>query len=99
MTHAAHGRPVSAGDTGNREPSAPDAPEQVVVGLARGGLSGQQVRILAYMASGLTNGEIAEQLHLDVKTIDTHVAKIVRRLGAKNSKHAIAIAFRTRLLI
>jgi two-component system, NarL family, response regulator NreC len=44
------------------------------------GLSDREVDVLRLVALGHTNGEIAEQLYLSVRTVETHRAHIQRKL-------------------
>ena len=46
-----------------------------------GGLSEREVDILRLIALGHTNTEIAEQLYLSVRTVETHRAHIQQKLG------------------
>lgn len=49
--------------------------------------------MLALVAEGLGNAAIAERLTLGVETIRTHVAAILRKLGARDRTHAVVIAY------
>ena len=44
-------------------------------------LSNREVTVLRYLANGLTNKEIAEQLLLSNKTISAHKSNIFSKLG------------------
>ena len=44
-------------------------------------------------AEGLMDKEVARVLHLDTKTVKTHLERARRRLNAKNTAHAAAKAF------
>lgn len=55
----------------------------------RAGLTGRQVDVLRLLAEGRTNTEIAERLVLSVRTVDTHVAAILAKLGV-SSRHEAA---------
>jgi len=46
-----------------------------------GDLSGRELDILRLIALGHTNTEIGEQLHLSVRTVETHRAHILRKLN------------------
>ncbi|HET8607522.1 MAG TPA: AAA family ATPase [Gaiellaceae bacterium] len=73
-------------------------------GLARGprsstrgnpaGLTAREVEVLALVAEGLTNGEIAERLFLSTRTVEHHVAAILRKLAAKTRAQASSEAAR-----
>jgi DNA-binding CsgD family transcriptional regulator/tetratricopeptide (TPR) repeat protein len=56
------------------------------------GLTSRQADVLALLADGLTNAEIAERLVLSVRTVDTHVAAILDRLGVRTRREAAAVA-------
>jgi two-component system response regulator NreC len=55
-----------------REPPAPPPP---------GGLSAREVEVLRMIAMGHTNAEIADQLDLSTRTVDSHRARIQQKLG------------------
>ncbi|WP_375491396.1 AAA family ATPase [uncultured Jatrophihabitans sp.] len=55
------------------------------------GLTGRQQTVLALLADGLTNGEIAERLVLSVRTVDSHVAAIFVKLGVSTRREAAAV--------
>jgi len=52
------------------------------------GLTNRQIEVLRLLAAGLTNAEIAAQLVLSVRTVDTHVAAILDKLGAPTRRDA-----------
>jgi DNA-binding NarL/FixJ family response regulator len=47
-------------------------------------LTYREEQILATVARGRTNGEIAEELHISLSTVKTHVASLMAKLGARN---------------
>lgn len=55
-------------------------------------LSPRERHILELVANGETNAEIGSRLFLATKTVERHVATIVRKVNAKNRAHAAAIA-------
>lgn len=61
-------------------------------------LSGRQLEVLSYAAQGLTNAEIGRRLYLTEDTIKTHMAKLLRKLGARDRANAVSIGYRTGLL-
>jgi DNA-binding NarL/FixJ family response regulator len=52
------------------------------------GLTERQLEVLRLLAGGLTNGEIATQLVLSVRTVDRHVAEILAKLGVTSRRQA-----------
>jgi DNA-binding CsgD family transcriptional regulator len=78
--------------------------ERGVRGLRRGprratqdnpaGLTGREVEVLALIAQGLRNADVAERLFLSRKTVDHHVSAILRKLGARTRGEASAEAAR-----
>ena len=61
-------------------------------------LSGREREVLALVARGLTDEEVAEQLVLSRHTIHRHVANIRRKLGSTSRSAAVAEAARLGLL-
>jgi LuxR family transcriptional regulator, maltose regulon positive regulatory protein len=54
-------------------------------------LSGRELEILALLAQGFTNQEIAEQLYISLATVKTHNSNIFGKLGVKNRMQAVAL--------
>jgi DNA-binding CsgD family transcriptional regulator len=61
-------------------------------------LTPREHEILALVATGRTNGEIARQLFISVKTVSVHVSNILAKLGAGGRTEAAALARRRGLL-
>lgn len=61
-------------------------------------VSAREREILALVASGATNQEIATQLFLSPNTVRNHLARIYSRLGARSRLEAVSIAIREGLL-
>jgi DNA-binding CsgD family transcriptional regulator/tetratricopeptide (TPR) repeat protein len=57
-------------------------------------LTARQAEILALMSTGLSNADIAVELVISVRTVDHHVAAILRKLGVGSRKEAGAAAVR-----
>jgi DNA-binding NarL/FixJ family response regulator len=70
-------------------PTAP-APE----GGAPLDLSEREQQIAELLVEGLTNKEIAERLFLSTETIKSYVARILRKLGARNRVQAAVLLAR-----
>jgi NarL family two-component system response regulator LiaR len=82
---------------------APEAADALVHAIsspvdARAGLTRREQEVLALMADGLTNSEIAERLVVSLSTVKTHVSSVIAKLGASTRTEAAAIAVRERLV-
>jgi DNA-binding CsgD family transcriptional regulator len=58
------------------------------------GLTRRELEVLELLASGLTNRAIAERLHVTTRTVDTHVSRILSKLGVPTRAAATAFAHR-----
>ncbi len=58
------------------------------------GLTHREAEVLALVARGYTNREIAGELVISVKTASVHVSHILRKLGAPSRQEAAAISHR-----
>jgi two-component system nitrate/nitrite response regulator NarL len=54
-------------------------------------LSPRESEILRLLAEGLTDRDIAEALTISVRTVETHVSNILRKLGARNRAEAARV--------
>ena len=61
-------------------------------------LSPRERQILALVAEGATDSEIARHLTLSRKTVSWYVKQIRARLDARSRAHAVALALRDDLL-
>jgi LuxR family maltose regulon positive regulatory protein len=55
-------------------------------------LSERELEVLALIAAGESNGEIAGKLFVSISTVKTHVNNLYRKLGARSRTQAIARA-------
>ncbi|HEX8134536.1 MAG TPA: response regulator transcription factor [Actinomycetes bacterium] len=58
------------------------------------GLTAREQEVLALVALGRTNGQIAEALFISPKTATAHVSNILGKLGVRNRVEAAAVAHR-----
>ncbi len=56
-------------------------------------LTPREYEILLQVAQGLTNRDIADALVLSVKTVDSHVAKLMKKIGVNNRAQLTAYAY------
>jgi DNA-binding NarL/FixJ family response regulator len=75
-------------------PERPAAPKQVLAALTE-----REREVLALVASGLSNDEIAARLFLSPLTCKTHVSRILTKLGARDRAQLVVIAYETGLVI
>jgi len=61
-------------------------------------LSERELEVLALLASGRTNAEIARELFVAMGTVKSHTGNIYRKLGAKNRAEALARSRKLELL-
>jgi len=57
-------------------------------------LSGQEQRVLDYLATRLTNAEIAAAMHLSLATVKTHISHVYLKLSVHSRADAVAAAAR-----
>lgn len=62
------------------------------------GLTDRQVDVLVLLAEGLTNAEIADRLVVSIRTVDSHVAAVLAKLGVSSRQDAVAAARRLGVL-
>jgi DNA-binding CsgD family transcriptional regulator/tetratricopeptide (TPR) repeat protein len=56
------------------------------------GLTARQVDVLGLLGQGYTNAQIADRLVLSVRTVDSHVAAVLDKLGVRDRRDAAARA-------
>jgi DNA-binding NarL/FixJ family response regulator len=61
-------------------------------------LTEREREVMAYVAHGLTNAEIGEQLFISPATAKTHVSRIMTKLGARDRAQLVVIAYETGLV-
>jgi two-component system, NarL family, response regulator NreC len=66
--------------------------------IAPPSLSHREKSVLRYLVQGMTNKEVAAQLSLSVKTIETFRTRMMKKTGARNTADLVRYAVETGLL-
>lgn len=61
-------------------------------------LTGREKEVLAEVAKGLSNTEIAAQLFISVPTVKTHLAAVLRKCGIRDRAQAVVLAYESGLI-
>jgi two-component system response regulator NreC len=69
-----------------------------VDGPGDGPLSAREQEVLCALAMGHTNGEVAEQLCISVRTVETHRANIQHKLGVSGRSDLVRYALENGLI-
>jgi DNA-binding NarL/FixJ family response regulator len=56
------------------------------------GLTAREVELLALVARGLTNGQVAQELYLSPRTVNAHLTSVYRKLGVSSRGAATRFA-------
>ena len=85
---------VASGETQTEHPPALHPTEDSMVEP----LSKRELAVLALVAKGYSNKEIAQTLIISIHTVKWHLGNIFSKLGVKNRSQAVANARKLRLL-
>ena len=69
------------------------APPRAAAGLAE--LTEREREVLALVARGLSNAELAETLRVSLPTAKTHVSRILTKLGARDRTQLVILAYQS----
>jgi DNA-binding NarL/FixJ family response regulator len=62
-------------------------------------LTNREIQLLQLISEGCTNSEMAERMHLSIKTVERHRANLMTKLNARNLVELIRIAIRHGLIL
>jgi DNA-binding NarL/FixJ family response regulator len=68
--------------------SATNRPVASGPGAGLPGISAREAEVLAHLADGLTDREIADRLGISPRTVETHVGSLLSKLGVRNRAQA-----------
>jgi LuxR family transcriptional regulator, quorum-sensing system regulator SinR len=66
--------------------------------IATDRITPRELEVLSWTAEGKTNQDVADILSISVETVRAHLDSVRHKLGALNTTHAVARAFRLNLL-
>ena len=61
-------------------------------------LTSREIEILSYMAKGFSSKQIAQQIGVSPRTVETHRVNIMKKLGTSNGAETVALAWKLKLI-
>jgi DNA-binding NarL/FixJ family response regulator len=75
------------------------APAPTAAAAALDSLTDREREVLAEVARGLSNAEVAAALHMSHATAKTHVSRLLSKLGARDRAQLVVIAYESGLAV
>ncbi|MGE0124397.1 MAG: response regulator [Dehalococcoidia bacterium] len=92
VRRVAAGKPYVSADAADRILSTLGTRRRRMAAAPLDRLSNRERHVLTLIGKGLATREIAEQLELSVKTIESHYAHLKEKLGARNGRELMRLA-------
>ncbi len=92
VRRVASGKPYVSVDTADRILSTMGTSRRTAVRSPVDRLSNRERHVLTLVGRGLATREVAAQLQLSIKTVESHLAHIKQKLGVRNSRELMRIA-------
>jgi DNA-binding NarL/FixJ family response regulator len=64
-----------------------------------GTLTEREREVFALVAKGMSNQELADELHMSAATAKTHVSRVLMKLDARDRAQLVMIAYETRFIV
>ena len=77
----------------------PEVPSSRQAAQIRDVLTSRELDVFAMIAAGMSNGEIATNLHLSAGTVKIHVGRILAKLGLRDRVQAVVLAYESTLVV
>jgi DNA-binding NarL/FixJ family response regulator len=61
-------------------------------------LTKREYEVLGHVASGKTNKEVADNLFISIKTVETHKTNILEKLGLRNTAELVKYAIKNKII-
>ncbi len=61
-------------------------------------LTERELEIFKYLANGSSNRDIAQKLHISIRTVDTHRSNILRKLDLRNNAELVKMAVQYKVI-